>query len=116
MSDALGPPPDWRRITSVESLPLLGGPARVRVRLTSPQGLLLEIAYSAGTESPEHTHQHDSYLYLLGGHLVTTLDGQITELMPGDALLQPAGTPHGVRAIRDSHWLEFKSPPMVVWQ
>ena len=116
MSDACAPPSDWRQISSVESLPLIGGPARVRIRLTSPQGLLLEVSFSAGTESPEHIHTHDSYIYVLGGQLATTLGEQRVELMPGDALLQPAGTPHSVEAVVDSHWLEFKAPPMIVWQ
>jgi quercetin dioxygenase-like cupin family protein len=75
----------------------------------------MEVAYRAGTESPEHVHAQDSYIYLLRGHLHTTLEGRAADLYAGEALLQPAGTPHTVTAVIDSDWLEFKAPPMTPW-
>jgi quercetin dioxygenase-like cupin family protein len=107
--------PGWRGLTSVEGHLLLGGSGRSRVRLHGEQGLLLEVVYPAGVSSPEHTHEHDSYLYLLEGHLTGTLNGERVELRPGETLLQPAGAPHSVSAVSDSHWLEFKAPPQLVW-
>jgi quercetin dioxygenase-like cupin family protein len=107
--------PDWRSLTSVEGQPLLGGSGRSRLRLRGEEGLLLEVVYPAGVSSPEHTHEHDSYLYLLRGHLAGTLDGNVVELHPGQTLLQPALVSHSVSAVSDSHWLEFKAPPQIVW-
>ena len=101
--------PEWQEMATVEGLPLLGGCGRVRVRLHNPDALLLEVAYPDGVRSPEHIHLHDSYIYLLSGHLIGSVAGDVADLRPGDALLHPAGVPHTVQAIGDSHWLEFKT-------
>ena len=101
--------PDWEEMTTVEGLPLVGGCGRARVRLRTPNAFLLEVAYPDGVRSPEHTHRHDSYIYLLSGHLIGTVASDLAELRPGDTLLHPAGVPHTVQAVGDSHWLEFKT-------
>lgn len=107
--------PDWTDLTSVEGSLLLGGTGRSRLRLHGKEGLLLEVIYPAGVSSPEHAHEHDSYLYLLRGRLRGTLNGEPVDLRPGETLLHPAGVPHSVSAVLDSHWLEFKAPPPLVW-
>jgi quercetin dioxygenase-like cupin family protein len=107
--------PKWKELTLVEGRPLLGGSGRARVRLHGTEGLLLEVTYPAGVSSPEHSHRHDSYLYLLSGHLAGTLDGKPIELRPGETLLHPSGVPHSIEAVTDSRWLEFKAPPQIVW-
>ena len=56
-----------------------------------------------------NTPPHDSYIYLLSGHLVGTVGDDDTDLLPGDTLLHPAGVPHTVQAVGDSYWLEFKA-------
>lgn len=104
---------DWRPLTSVEGLALLGGAGRVRTPLRTERGLLLEIEYPAGVRSPVHTHDHDSFIYLLSGHLRGTIDGRPAELVEGHTLLHPRGVPHSVAAVTDSRWLEFKAPPTV---
>jgi len=110
-----GSDPEWRQLTSVEGRPLSGGSGRSRLRLRGEEGLLLEVIFPAGVGSPEHSHQHDSYIYLLSGHLTGTLNGEPVELQPGQTLLHPAREQHSVVAVTDSHWLEFKSPPQIVW-
>ncbi|MEU7769167.1 cupin domain-containing protein [Nocardia sp. NPDC049190] len=102
---------DWRPLTAVEGLPLLGGTGRFRQPLRSRQGLLFEIEYPVGVGSPEHRHDHDSFIYLLSGHLRGTVDGRPVELAEGETLLHPAGVLHSVTAVSDSRWLEFKAPP-----
>lgn len=107
--------PEWEELTSVEGFPLIGGRGRSRLRLRAANGLLLEVAYPATVSSPEHSHRHESYIYLLSGHLEGTVNGQRIELLPGDTVLHPSGTRHSIVAVTDSQWLEFKSPPEIVW-
>jgi quercetin dioxygenase-like cupin family protein len=114
-TDLTAPIPEWRQMMTVEGIPLIGGPARVRVRLIGAQGQLLEVSYPAGAQSPEHAHQHDSYIYLLSGRLIGTVAGQPVELEPGETLLHPAGVPHALRAVTESHWLEFKGTAQANW-
>jgi quercetin dioxygenase-like cupin family protein len=75
--------------------------------------LLLEVIYPAGVSSPEHTHGHDSFIYLLSGNLISTVNGQPVTLEPGDTHLHAAGVRHSVVALTDSHWLEFKSAAQI---
>ncbi|NIH80059.1 cupin domain-containing protein [Amycolatopsis viridis] len=102
---------NFRTLTSVEGLPLIGGSGRFRVLQNTPRGLLLELEYPAGVSSPEHTHDHDSFVYVLSGELTGTVDGVPARLGPGDTVLHPRGVRHTVSAITDSRWLEFKAPP-----
>jgi quercetin dioxygenase-like cupin family protein len=105
----------WEPLQAINGLPLIGGEGRVRVRTRSTHGILLEVLYPAGVSTPMHQHDHDSHLYLLSGHLAGTLAGREIELLPGDALLHPAGVAHSVVALADSCWLEFKAPPSTPW-
>ncbi|MCS7476978.1 cupin domain-containing protein [Umezawaea endophytica] len=102
---------EWQTMTSVEGLPLLGGAGRFRVPARTGSGLLMEIEYPAGVASPEHSHDHDSFVYLLSGHLRGTLAGEQCELLPGQTLVHPKGVVHSVEAVETSRWLEFKAPP-----
>ncbi|MDQ0382096.1 cupin domain-containing protein [Amycolatopsis thermophila] len=101
---------DFRTLTHVEGLELTGGPGRFRVLRESPRGLLLEICYPAGVASPEHSHDHDSFVYVLSGELTGTIDGEPVRLGPGDTAVHPRGVPHTVAAVTDGRWLEFKAP------
>ncbi|MCK2237443.1 MULTISPECIES: cupin domain-containing protein [unclassified Crossiella] len=101
----------WLPLTQVEGLPLLGGAGRYRVPLRTGTGLLMEIEYPQGVSSPEHQHDHDSFIYLLSGHVRGTIAGQPCELHAGGTLLHPRGVLHSVEAVVTSRWLEFKSPP-----
>jgi quercetin dioxygenase-like cupin family protein len=102
---------EWRTVTQVEGLLLLGGAGRFRVPLRTGTGLLMEIEYPQGVSSPEHSHDHDSFIYLLTGHLRGTLAGQPCELRQGETLLHPRSVLHTVEAVVTSRWLEFKAPP-----
>lgn len=101
---------EWLPLTHVNGQPLVGE-GKFKERMRTDQGLLLEIVYPAGVASPLHDHPHDSFIYLISGHLRGTLGGNPAELHPGGTLVHPAGVEHSVEAVADSHWLEFKAPP-----
>lgn len=102
--------PEWRPLASIggPSLVDAGGEARILER--GAHGVLLEVRFRAGVATEEHRHEHDSYLYLVSGHVASTVDGQLVELRPGASLQHPARVMHSVKAMVDSRWLEFKSP------
>src|SRR5690242_15209560 len=104
---------EWKPLRVVEGLPMLGGEGRYRVRASSEHGVLLEITYPAGVASPVHSHDHDSHVYLMRGHVTGTLAGEPVELRAGEVVVHPRGVPHSVVAVTDSTWLEFKSPPTI---
>jgi quercetin dioxygenase-like cupin family protein len=109
-------PGSWPLLTNVEGLPMLGGHGRVRTRLREAHGVLFEIFYPAGVRSPEHRHDHDSFVYLLSGRLTGTVGSVPAQLEPGACLAHPAGVLHTVEAVVDSRWLEFKAPPRAGWR
>lgn len=49
------------------------------------------------TGAGSHPSPLDELYLLVRGHVTMTLAGRTVDLHPGDALLAPAGTPHGVR-------------------
>ena len=101
---------EWRTLSTVEGRPLRGGTGRVRELQRAPSGLAYEIHYPAGVASLPHSHDHDSIVYLLEGHLTGMVDGIEASLRPGESILHPRGVTHHVEAIVDSTWVEFKSP------
>ncbi len=80
---------DWRALTAVEGLPLLGGQGRMRLLEQAPSGLAYLIHYPAGVASPPHAHDHDSIVYVLSGRLRGAVGGVSAELGPGDSILYP---------------------------
>lgn len=88
--------------------PLTG--AEARILEPGARGALLEVRFRAGVSTAEHHHDHDSYLYLMTGHMAGMVDGVRVELRPGASLLHPARVEHSVAAVVDSRWLAFKSP------
>ena len=101
---------EWRALSTVEGLTLLGGFGSFRLREVATSGLLYEVRYPAGVSSQEHSHDHDSIIYLLSGRLHGTLNGREVVVEPGETVIHPLGIRHSVEALLDSHWLEFKAP------
>lgn len=101
---------EWRVLSKVEGLALVGGFGSFRLRERTSSGLLYEVRYPAGVSSPEHSHDHDSIVYLLSGRLGGTVNGREMSVAPGETVIHPLGIRHSVEAVLDSQWLEFKAP------
>jgi quercetin dioxygenase-like cupin family protein len=101
---------EWRVLSTVEGLSLLGGLGSFRLRERATSGLLYEVRFPAGVSSPEHRHDHDSIIYLLSGRLRGSVNGREVVVGPGETVIHPLGIRHSVEALLDSHWLEFKAP------
>jgi quercetin dioxygenase-like cupin family protein len=105
--------PEWRALASVEGASLLDG-GEARILEHGAHGVLLEVRFRAGVATEAHRHEHDSCLYLVSGHIASTVDGERMELRTGASLQHPARVLHSVTAVVDSRWLEFKSPAPLI--
>lgn len=47
-----------------------------------------------GSTYPRHRHDRDECVWVLSGQITFTVNGEPTNLGPGDRLYLPAGTPH----------------------
>jgi len=73
---------------------------------------LAEASIPAGGETERHYHRlSEEFYYILQGTGVMEIDGQKTEVSPGDAILIPAGAWHQIHATRDLQFLCCCAPP-----
>jgi quercetin dioxygenase-like cupin family protein len=62
------------------------------------ENALVKCAYlEPGQESPPHTHKFVDVMIISKGSGVATVDGEERRVGPGDFILNPAGTRHGIR-------------------
>ena len=105
---------DWFVLGDVEGQPM-GGAVLGRRLITKGRGLLIEVRLGTGATVPPHTHEHDSYCYLLSGKVELRIGGLVAVVEAGDAFFHPDGVPHEAHAIEDSHWIELKTPAQETW-
>jgi quercetin dioxygenase-like cupin family protein len=60
--------------------------------LGSAQLCAWQLTVPAGLQGAAHRPSREEVLLLLGGELIITLDGTVTDLAPGDVVLVPAGS------------------------
>jgi len=61
-----------------------------------------EVVGEPGTFVPAHVHPtQDEFIYLLGGEMELTLDGQPHRLTPGGVARMPMGIPHSYKNVGD---------------
>ena len=90
-------------------------PLVVRELLWGDKAVLVEMSASAGFAVPAHAHEHESLVYVLSGRIRATVEGDVRELGPGDAVLHAVGARHQIEAVVDSRWIEVKAPPSATW-
>jgi quercetin dioxygenase-like cupin family protein len=59
----------------------------------------------------EHSHPHEQTGYLLKGHFKLTLNGEVYDILSGDAWAIPGNTWHKVEIIEDCIIVEVFTPP-----
>ena len=76
------------------------------------QQSLAEAEIPAGGQTEKHYHKRSEEIYyLLSGSGIMEINGELSEVIAGDAILIPAGSWHQIRAIRDLRFLCCCSPP-----
>ena len=103
---------------AVSGRPLVGPRPVLRELLLGENAVLVEVTAPAGMSSPQHSHDHESLVYVVAGRVRASFaddDEEGVVLEPGDAVRHPAGVTHGLLALQDSIWIEVKSPPERTW-
>ncbi|MES2660540.1 MAG: cupin domain-containing protein [Verrucomicrobiota bacterium] len=73
---------------------------------------LAEATIPAGGETERHYHKlSEEFYYLTSGRGIMEIEGAEREVVPGDAILIPAGTWHQIRAIEPLSFLCCCAPP-----
>ena len=73
---------------------------------------LAEAFHPAETETERHHHKlSEEFYYLLEGSGIMEIDGETTEVSPGDTILIPAGAWHQIRAVNPLRFLCCCAPP-----
>jgi len=73
---------------------------------------LAEATLPAGCATQRHYHRlSEEFYYLLAGCGLMDIDGELSEVGPGDAVLIPAGAWHQIRALESLRFLCCCAPP-----
>ena len=73
---------------------------------------LAEATLVIGAETQRHFHKlSEEFYYLLEGRGMMEINGEVTEVGPGDAVLIPAGAWHQIRALDPLRFLCCCAPP-----
>ena len=89
--------------------PLGGGVSR-RVLAYTPQLMIVEVNFEAGSEGSVHTHPHCQNTYVRSGRFRFNVDGEPVEVGPGDTLAFPPDVPHGTVCLEAGTLLDIFAP------
>lgn len=67
------------------------------------------LKYKAGEGANMHSHPHEQISIILSGRSRVTLNGEVFEVGPGEAVHIPPNVPHRVEIIEDSEVISAKS-------
>jgi quercetin dioxygenase-like cupin family protein len=97
---------------NAEATPVEMLPGLVRRTLAEGESMLVcEFTFAAGVQVPNHTHPHEQVGYVVSGRVRMTIDGESTELGPGDSYRAPSNVPHGALTLEPSVVVDTFSPP-----
>ena len=88
----------------------LGGGTGRRVLARNEQLMAVEVSFETGAEGAEHSHPHTQCSYVLSGRFSYSVEGESTELGPGDSIVVPSGLPHGTVCLEKSVLLDIFTP------
>jgi quercetin dioxygenase-like cupin family protein len=87
-------------------LPAQPGQASVKLKRYSLDGNSIRYAVLTGPgHTPANTHDTASVLYLLSGHMRLTMGDTVTDIKPGDALIEPVGVSTSWEVLEPSSFL-----------
>ena len=88
----------------------LGGGVTRRVLAYTPQLMIVEVNFEAGSEGSVHTHPHCQNTYVRSGRFRFNVDGEYVEVGPGDTLAFPSNVSHGTLCLEAGTLLDIFTP------
>lgn len=70
------------------------------------------VELAGGQRVPDHTHDHEEVSQLLAGRWTVTIDGEDSELRPGDTAVIPAGVVHASCTLEGDEAVILTSMPV----
>lgn len=76
----------------------------------APELMVVRFAFNEGDEGALHHHPHVQSTYVQSGRYRFTIDGQQTEVGPGDAFVIPSGAAHGCTCLEGGVLIDSFTP------
>lgn len=76
----------------------------------SPELMVVAFRFDEGAEGAPHSHPHVQATYVARGRFRFTLDGQQTEVGPGDCFVIPGNTVHGCQCLEAGLLIDSFTP------
>src|SRR5689334_15180607 len=91
-------------------IPMVAG-IRRRTLAAGEQMMQMLVTLDAGSHLSEHQHPHEQITHVLRGRLRLLVAGNPHEMVPGQSICLPGGTPHAADALEDTLVIDTFSPP-----
>ncbi|MBF5078477.1 MULTISPECIES: cupin domain-containing protein [Paracoccus] len=76
----------------------------------APDLMVVRFAFAAGDRGALHSHPHVQSTYVQSGRYRFTIDGQPSEVGPGDAFIIPSGAEHGCLCLEEGVLIDSFTP------
>ena len=88
----------------------LGGGVTRRILSYNPEMMTVEVSFETGGEGAPHSHPHTQCSYVLSGRFLYSVEGDGTELAPGDSIVVPSGLTHSTVCLEKGVLLDIFTP------
>lgn len=76
----------------------------------APDLMVVRFTFAAGDRGALHSHPHVQSTYVQSGRYCFTVDGQPSEVGPGDAFIIPSGAEHGCLCLEEGVLIDSFTP------
>ena len=99
---------EYKKLTNLEGNEI-SGELYLKIQEEAQNMSAIKMKLSANSETPYHTHDHESLGVVVKGKLEVSDESNSRILLPGDTWVNPIGQTHKVKAIEDTLFVEIKS-------
>ncbi len=100
---------EYKKLTNLEGKNI-NGDLYLKIQEEASHMSAIKMKLTTGSETPLHTHEHESLGVIVSGKLEVIGDEKSSILQSGDTWVNPIGQKHMIKAIEDTVFVEIKSP------